>query len=42
MKTNPLDVENAKAAAQRLYKKISFSGGALQSYEISSLLTDTY
>ena len=42
MKTNPGDIEAAKAAAKRLYQKVNFSGGALQSYEISSLLNDTY
>jgi hypothetical protein len=42
MKSNLMDPESAKAAAKRLYQKVNFSGGPLQSYEISSLLTDTY
>jgi hypothetical protein len=42
MKSNLMDQEAAKAAAKRLYQKINFSGGPLQSYEVSSLLTDTY
>lgn len=42
MKSNLLDNEAAKAAAKRIYQKVNFSGGALQSYEISTLLTDTY
>jgi hypothetical protein len=37
-----MEQEAAKAAAKRLYQKINFTGGALQSYEISTLLTDTY
>ena len=37
-----MEVEAAKAAAKRLFQKANFSGGSLQSYEISSLLTDTY
>lgn len=32
MKSNPLDQEAAKAAAKRLFQKINFSGGPLQSY----------
>ena len=32
MKTNPGDIEAAKAAARRLYQKVNFSGGPLQSY----------
>lgn len=42
MKSNLMDQEAAKAAAKRLFQKINFSGGPLQSYEISSLLNDTY
>lgn len=42
MKSNLMEVEAAKAAAKRLFQKANFSGGSLQSYEISSLLTDTY
>lgn len=42
MKSNSMDTEWAKAAARRLYQKVNFSGGPLQSYEISTLLTDTY
>ena len=37
-----MDQEAARAAAKRLFQKISFSGGALQSYEVSSLLNETY
>jgi hypothetical protein len=37
-----MDQEAARAAAKRLFQKISFSGGPLQSYEVSSLLNDTY
>ena len=37
-----MDLESAKAAAKRLFQKVNFTGGPLQSYEISSLLTDTY
>ena len=37
-----MDQEAARAAAKRLFQKISFSGGALQSYEVSSLLNDAY
>ena len=32
MKSNLMDQEAAKAAAKRLYQKVNFSGGALQSY----------
>lgn len=42
MKSTLLDQEAAKAAAKRIFQKVNFSGGPLQSYEISSLLTDTY
>jgi hypothetical protein len=42
MKPSPMDLESAKAAAKRLFQKVNFTGGPLQSYEISSLLTDTY
>lgn len=42
MKTQSMDSEAARAAARRLYQKVNFGGGALQSYEISSLLTETY
>lgn len=42
MKNGTMDVESARAAAKRIYQKINFSGGALQSYELSALLTDTY
>lgn len=42
MKTNPADLQAAKEAAKRLYKKVNFSGGPLQSYQLSSLLNDTY
>jgi hypothetical protein len=42
MKSNHADHEAAKAAAKRLFQKVNFNGGALQSYEMSSLLTDTY
>ena len=42
MKSNSMDLESAKAAAKRLFQKVNFTGGPLQSYEISSLLTDTY
>lgn len=37
-----MDIEAAKNAAKRLYQKINYTGGPLQSYEISSLLSDTY
>lgn len=42
MKSNLMDQEAAKAAAKRLFQKINFSGGPLQSYEVASLLNDTY
>lgn len=42
MKTNTMDIEAAKNAAKRLYQKINYTGGPLQSYQISSLLNDTY
>jgi hypothetical protein len=37
-----MEEEAARAAAKRLFQKVNFGGGALQSYEVSSLLTDTY
>jgi hypothetical protein len=37
-----MEQEAARAAAKRLYQKINFTGGPLQSYEVSTLLTDTY
>lgn len=37
-----MEEEAARAAAKRLFQKVNFGGGALQSYEISSLLTDAY
>jgi len=42
MKSHVMDSEAARAAAKRLYQKVNFGGGALQSYEISSLLSETY
>jgi hypothetical protein len=29
-------------AAERLYKKYNFSGGNMSSYELSSMMSDTY
>lgn len=40
--TNPKNFEDAKQAAQRIYKRVNFDGGNLQSYELSSLLQETY
>ena len=37
-----MDQEAAKAAAKRLFQRVNFTGGPLQSYEVASLLTDTY
>jgi hypothetical protein len=37
-----MDHQAARAAAKRLFQKANMTGGALQSYELSSLLTDTY
>ena len=42
MKSKAMDLESAKAAAKRLFQKVNFTGGPLQTDEISSLLTDTY
>lgn len=36
------DVNAAKEAARRLYKRVNYSDGPLGTYELSSLLTDTY
>lgn len=32
MKTNTMDIEAAKNAAKRIYQKINYTGGPLQSY----------
>ena len=36
--TKPNQFEQAKQAAQRLFKKVNFQGGNLQNYELSSLM----
>lgn len=38
MNSNLKNVEEAKLAARRLYKKVNFDGGNLQSYELNSML----
>lgn len=37
-----MEQQAARAAARRLYQKVNFTGGALQFYELSSLLNETY
>lgn len=39
---NQKNLEQAKLAAQRIYKRINFDGGNLQSYELNSLMQETY
>lgn len=39
---NQKNLEQAKLAAQRIYKRINFDGGNLQSYELNTLMQETY
>lgn len=37
-----MERETAREAARRLFKKVNYQGGALQSYELATMLEDTY